>query len=245
MYARYVLMNVYADKYMWPQLDSLVAESVQLFPEDSEVLKYVEIARTRKTVEQRQVETAQTTKSAQSYIDLSLTHFNQGRYQECIDACNEALKLDPNNADAYNNICCSYNQMGKWDEAVKAAEMSVKLRPGFTTAENNYKNIKDRNERVYKALEDVKKSPTADGYLSVSTLFFQGLRYDDCVKYAKEALKLRPNYAEAYNNICAANSKLKNWDEAQAACNTALKINPAMQSAKENLQYIQQQRVQK
>ncbi len=242
MYARYVLMNVFADKYMWPELDSLVAQSVAMFPKDAEVLKYVDIARNRKTLEQRQVEAAQSGGSAQSYIDLSLTHFNQGRYKECIDACNQALKMDPNNADAYNNICCSYNQMGMWDEALKAAEMSMKLRPGFDVAERNYKNIKDRNERVYKAVDDAKKNPTAEKYLAVSTLFFEGLSYDNCIKYANEALKLRPNYADAYNNICAANSKLKNWDAAKSACDQALRLNPGMQVARTNLQYIEQQR---
>ncbi|MBT8421085.1 MAG: tetratricopeptide repeat protein, partial [Gammaproteobacteria bacterium] len=47
--------------------------------------------------------------SASAYINLSLRYYNEGRWEECIDACIEALDLDPNSAVAYNNICSAYN----------------------------------------------------------------------------------------------------------------------------------------
>jgi tetratricopeptide (TPR) repeat protein len=38
------------------------------------------------------------------------------------------------------------------------------------------------------------------------------------------ALKLRPGYAEAYNNICSAHNKLKQYRKAVEACENALAI---------------------
>jgi len=242
IYSRYVLLNVYADKYMWDDLDQLVKESVALFPKDPEILKYVDIAKNRKTITDREKEKVTTEKTPQSFIDLSLAYFNEGKYPECIAACKEVLKLDSTNADAYNNISCSYNQMGEWDKAVEYAALAVKYRPTFEVAIRNLKNIKERNESVYKSAAMAKANPSPENFLQVSTMFFNGLRYPDCIEYARMALKLSPNSAEAYNNICAANSKMKNWDEAEKACQQALRINPNFATAQTNLKYIQQQK---
>jgi tetratricopeptide (TPR) repeat protein len=242
IYSRYVLMNVYADKYMWDDLDKLVNESVKLFPNDQEVNKYVEIAKNRKSITDREKEKVEKSKSPQSFIDLSLAYFNDGKYRECIEACKEVLKLDSMNSDAYNNISCSYNQLGDWDQAERYAGLAVKHRPGFDVAERNYKNIKERNESVYRSAAMANANPSVENFLQVSTMFFNGLRYTDCIEYAKKALRLKPNSAEAYNNIGAAYSKMKNWQEAENACKEALKINPGLETAKQNLKFIQQQK---
>ncbi|MCC6691563.1 MAG: tetratricopeptide repeat protein [Bacteroidia bacterium] len=242
IFSRYVLLNVYADKYMWDDLDKLVNESIKLFPNDPEIGKYVSIARDRKTITQREQDKVQSAKTPQAYIDLSLAYFNEGKYKECIEACNEVLKLDSTNADAYNNISCCYNQLGEWDLSVVYGEKAIKFRPNFEVAIRNVKNIKERNESVYRTTAQVKANPTPEGFLQVSTMYFNGLRYGDCIKYAEMAIKLRPNYAEAYNNICAAYSKMNNWDEAERACQQAQRINPSLQTAGENLRYIQQQK---
>lgn len=242
IFSRYVLMNVYADKYMWDELDKLVGESYKLFPNDPEVLKYVDIARNRKTITQREQEKAQTSKNPQSYIDLSLAYFNDGKYKECIDACIEVIKLDSTNADAYNNMSCCYNQLGEWDKSVDYARLAVKYRPNFEVAIQNLKNISERNESVYRTAAEAKANPTPEKFLQVSTMYFNGLKYDDCIEFAKMAIKLRPNFPEAYNNICAAYSKMQNWSEAEKACQEALKLRPGFETVQTNLKYIQQQR---
>jgi len=48
---------------------------------------------------------------------------------------------------------------------------------------------------------------------------------------------LRPNYAEAWNNICAAYNKLGRYEEAAAACEQALRYKPDLELARNNLQY--------
>jgi len=51
------------------------------------------------------------------------------------------------------------------------------------------------------------------------------------------ACLLRPNYAEAWNNICAAYNKLGRYEEAAAACEQALRYKPDFELARNNLQY--------
>lgn len=71
------------------------------------------------------------------------------------------------------------------------------------------------------------------------TLYDQGL-YGEAIKAAREALRLRPDYAEAWNNICAACNALGQYDKAAAACDEALRLKPDFELARNNLQYARQ-----
>jgi tetratricopeptide (TPR) repeat protein len=72
--------------------------------------------------------------------------------------------------------------------------------------------------------------------------YHRGGKYRECIEAARKAIQLRPDYAEAYNNIAAAYEGLKMWDEAIAAAKAALRINPRYQLAKNNLAWSQQQK---
>jgi Flp pilus assembly protein TadD len=62
-------------------------------------------------------------------------------------------------------------------------------------------------------------------------------RYIESIAASRRALDLRPNYAEAWNNIGAAYNKLGRYDEAVAACEQALLYKPDFELARNNLQY--------
>ena len=75
--------------------------------------------------------------TADGYLDLSLRLYQSGKYQECIDAAQKALRLSPNYAEAYNNIAAAYEGMGQWDKAIDAAQQAMRLKPDFQLAKNN------------------------------------------------------------------------------------------------------------
>jgi tetratricopeptide (TPR) repeat protein len=70
-------------------------------------------------------------------------------------------------------------------------------------------------------------------------LYNQGL-YSEAIAAAREALRLRPNYAEAWNNIGAAYNQLARYREAEAACEQALRFKPDFDLARNNLQYARE-----
>jgi tetratricopeptide (TPR) repeat protein len=73
-------------------------------------------------------------------------------------------------------------------------------------------------------------------------MYHQAGRFQDCIDAAKKALKLKPDYAEAYNNIAAANEALGRWDDAIDAARHALRIDPNLQLAKNNLAWSESQK---
>ena len=85
-----------------------------------------------------------TAPSADNYINLSLEYYRARRFDDCIEACKEALKIKPDYAIAYNNICSAYNEMGKYDSAIIACTKAIQLDPNFTVAKNNLAQAKQK-----------------------------------------------------------------------------------------------------
>ena len=61
-------------------------------------------------------------------------------------------------------------------------------------------------------------------------LYKQGL-YANAIEISREAIQLRPGYAEAWNNICASYNQLGQFDQAVAACEQALRYKPDFELA--------------
>ncbi len=76
---------------------------------------------------------------------------------------------------------------------------------------------------------------TPEQWLELSLARYRAGRYEDCVEYSRRALELRPDYAEAYNNICAAENARGRYAEAIAACERAVQIRPSFEQARNNL----------
>ena len=56
---------------------------------------------------------------------------------------------------------------------------------------------------------------------------------------ARQALALKPDYAEAFNNIAAAHASLRQWDEAIRAAQEALRLRPDFPLARNNLAWAE------
>jgi tetratricopeptide (TPR) repeat protein len=142
--ARYLLLQVYAEHGLWGSLRSFAEDCLRLTPNDPVVLKYL-------GAEQQlaaKVATAETLARSQptpeSLLQLSAGYHQMGRYQDCIAAAQEALRLRPDFAEAYNNIAAAYLSMGQWDEAIRAASEALRIKSDFQFARNNLEFAKSQ-----------------------------------------------------------------------------------------------------
>jgi protein O-mannosyl-transferase len=166
------------------------------------------------------------------WINASLYRYQNGDYAGCIAAAQQALKMDSKSALAYNNIGAAYAGLHQWDMAIENERHALRLQPDFTLAKNNL--------AFYMQMKTGKVPPasvnmTPENWLNASLRANQAGRFEESIQDARAALRLRPNYAEAYNNIAAGYESLGKWDEAIAAAKEALRINPNYQLAKNNL----------
>lgn len=172
--------------------------------------------------------------SAADLINASLYRYRMGDYAGCLAAAQQALKLDPHSAEAYTNIGAAYAGLKRWDPAIASEREALRLKPDFTLAKNNlalYTLQKAGGAGAHSA------NLTAEDWLNASLHDNQAGQYLKSVADARAALRLRPDYAEAYNNIAAAYTSLGQWDLAIAAAETAVRLKPDFQLAKNNLSW--------
>jgi tetratricopeptide (TPR) repeat protein len=84
--------------------------------------------------------------------------------------------------------------------------------------------------------------PTADFWINASLARYQQKDYQGCIAAAREALKLRPDSAIAYNNIGAAYAGLGQWEMEIESEREALRLQPDFQLAKNNLAWALSQK---
>ena len=75
--------------------------------------------------------------TAADYLNLSLTFYNEKKYEKCIEACKNAIKLKPDYADAYSNIGASYNMLKQWDKGIEACKKALEIDPTHKLAMGN------------------------------------------------------------------------------------------------------------
>jgi tetratricopeptide (TPR) repeat protein len=92
------------------------------------------------------------------------------------------------------------------------------------------------------AIEAAARQQTPENYLALSLKYYEAKQFEKCIEAAREALKLRPDYALAYNNMCAAYNNLGKYDEGIKACREAIKLDPEFNLAKNNLNWALSQK---
>jgi tetratricopeptide (TPR) repeat protein len=145
----------------------------------------------------------------------------------------DALRLAPASPDSYTYYSRYLLAHSRVDEARAFLQSALELSPSDLTA---------RDLLAHAHAQAVNQPPTQtpEYYLDLSLQRHREERYAESIAASRAALKLRPNYAEAWNNIGAAYNKLSRYEEAAAACEQALLYKPDFELARNNLQYARE-----
>jgi tetratricopeptide (TPR) repeat protein len=174
----------------------------------------------------------------------SQPHFYYGRWlrekariPEAMSELRQAAALNPADLDSRYLLMSIYAGQSNWFELSEVGGEVLRIAPGDREALRYAAMVRDANAKITVAERAVIAQPTPENYLTLSQLYCQNGRYSDCVSAATQALHLRPNYAEAYNNIAAGYESQGRWDESIAAAQEAIRLKPDFQLARNNLAY--------
>ena len=96
--------------------------------------------------------------NVQSYIDQGIQHSQAGRYDQALQAFDQALKLKPNDPALITYKGIVYYAKGQNDRAMKEFEAAIKLNPSFGRAYYQRGMIYEKQEKYDQALADLKKA---------------------------------------------------------------------------------------
>jgi tetratricopeptide (TPR) repeat protein len=178
------------------------------------------------------------------HTNLGIVKAALGNNQEAEGHFKKSLEYGPDNFIAYYFYASWLTNQGRAREAIPLLNRSIALSPGYLPARQLLAVISPAILNQIKSKKPTDNS-TPEDYLNFSLDYYNVGLYKESIAAARQALKLRPNYAAAYNNIGAAYNALKMWDEAIPALEKALKLDPNFQLARNNLAWARRQRLKK
>jgi protein O-mannosyl-transferase len=166
----------------------------------------------------------------------------KGRVPSATAEIERAIEINPDHMPSRYLSMQIYAGGGDWAKLRAIAESTLAKFPSDTTAASFLARASSANTAAAASAQALVTPRTADDYVSLSLVYYQARKFEECIKAAQEALKLQPTYAAAYNNIAAAYAELKNWDRAIEAASAALKLAPDFQLARNNLAWAESQK---
>lgn len=166
-----------------------------------------------------------TPRYAYLHVNLGVLKGAQGKREEAERHFLEAQKYDPGNPVSYYHYGVWLSSIGRTEEATVLARKALDLSPAHIEAKQLLDSLSAR------------PVTTPEQWLERSLRQYQGRFFEDAIASSNEALKLRPDYAEAFNNICAAENQLGRYAAAITACERAIAIKPEFPLARNNLAY--------
>jgi Flp pilus assembly protein TadD len=169
------------------------------------------------------------------HVNIGVLKGAQGKRADAERHFREAQLDDPNNPVSYFYYARWLKSVGRTEEARLFAKRTVELSPGHLEGQLLLRELEAQASPTPAAAMAQSDTRTPEQWLELSVARYRAGRYEECVEYSRRALQLRPDYAEAYNNICAAENARGRYADAISACERALQIRPSFEQARNNL----------
>jgi len=165
----------------------------------------------------------------------------QSRYAEAEPLLLASIRVSPLYVAPRVLLMNVYSITGKWDSLKLLCRQTLGFVPQNPDALKYLVAADKKQNPLDLQAENIKANPTPEKYADLSLLNYQAGRYQQCIAMAQEAIKLKPAFAEAYNNMGAAYIKLQQYNEAVDALKQALKLRPDFALAQNNLVLAEEQ----
>lgn len=163
--------------------------------------------------------------------------------EKAVDALSQAVKLNPDLAEAHFNLGIAYSLMEKEEE--KTAITQVETTPTPKATKKGKKETIVRTKNSEKAFENavkaykkiIAKNPKDDvAQFNLGRAFNKLNEDEDAMKALREAVKLKPDDSEYQIELGAIYIKLAQYEEAVAALKKAVSLDESNLQAQEMLE---------
>jgi len=155
-------------------------------------------------------------KPAAAYFHACNALQNNGRSNEAVEKCKQAIAADPNQWEFYQAMGEAQNLQGKSADALES-----------------YKEGAEVANKILEAQPESGKAKTGLGQIlnSEGNLLVHVKKYDQAIEVFKQAAEVAAYPAMPYFNLCATYFNMRRTEDAVAACDRAIASDPTMSDA--------------
>ena len=167
---------------------------------------------------------------------LGAIHFQLRNFSESIFYNQQCIRVDPSFAESYSNLGNALKELG---DLAAAAQFYLKVRNErvihLVTSVEFFMLWKVREDYsfLYPRMR-MQSHPLPLFYLS-TRLFLSSVFIPFSIFFCVKAIKLKPKYSDAYNNLASTYMQLGRTQEATETYQMALVLNPSLVDAHSNL----------
>ena len=174
--------------------------------------------------------------SAETYFYRGNEKYLMRIYQDAITAYNEAIRLQPDFANAYVNKGLAKEKLGQYESAIMDYSSAIEIDPTLAGAYNNRGSAQRKLGQHFLALEDLNTAIQLDphyvkAYVNRGNAKNSLGHPNEALEDFDTALDLDPSSAEAYNNRGIAKAALMQLPDAIKDFDISIELNPELANA--------------
>jgi tetratricopeptide (TPR) repeat protein len=166
---------------------------------------------------------------ARAYVELGDANRQLARYDEAEKAFKQAISLEDESC-ASCGLGVVYWKTGRYEDAEKAFKRSRQLNQNDVCAYywsgRMYYDLRRYEEAIGVLQQEIKLSPSVNGYLFLGNAYTYSERLDEAVNAYRQAIHLNPDHVMAYIQLGVAYESLKRYEEAIKAYEVAIRLMP-------------------
>jgi tetratricopeptide (TPR) repeat protein len=164
------------------------------------------------------------------YFEQGMAMTKARKYEEAAIAYQQAIRQDPDMAQAHHELGYAYTQLRQWDKAVVSLKEATALKPDFADSHRLLGDALTRLGQWEEALASYNRAITvkpdsAVTYLGLATVYKHTKQFPDAVNAYLKVIELRPNNAAAHYELGLLYLELDDSDSAQAEYETLMPLN--------------------
>ncbi len=159
---------------------------------------------------------------------------------EAMGQIRQALKINPNSAEALNNLGYALQRLDRFEEAITCHQEALRLFPDFAEARNNLGLDLQRLGRFEEAESQYREALKINPYLAeahhnLGEVLQRKGKIEEALAHIHAALRIDPDYPDARDNLGRVLQRMGKTEEAVTQYQAALRLKPDFPEAHNNL----------